>query len=48
MEHNLNDVKEIHETRDPAEVNRLLDKGWKLNYISHEPSRSRYVLVKFE
>lgn len=48
MEHSLYDVKEILETRDPEEVNRLLAAGWKLNYISHEPSRSRYVLVKFE
>ncbi|GIO36255.1 hypothetical protein J41TS12_11160 [Paenibacillus antibioticophila] len=47
MEHNLQDIKEIHETRDPDEVNRLLQEGWQLNYISHEPSRSRYVLIKF-
>ncbi|MEK5162022.1 hypothetical protein NYE69_06725 [Paenibacillus sp. FSL R5-0527] len=48
MEYNLQDIKKIHETRDPEEANRLLDEGWQLNYISHEPSRSRYVLVKFE
>ncbi|MCM3699243.1 hypothetical protein [Paenibacillus macerans] len=47
MEQGLYDVKEIHETRDLDEVNRLLAEGWKLNYISHEPSRSRYVLIKF-
>lgn len=48
MEHNLHDIKEIRETRDPEEVNRLLSEGWKLNYVSHEPSRSRYVLARFE
>lgn len=48
LEYNLQDIKKIHETRDPEEANRLLDEGWQLNYISHEPSRSRYVLVKFE
>jgi len=48
LEHNLHDIKEIRETRDPEKVNRLLSEGWKLNYVSHEPSRSRYVLVRFE
>ncbi|MGP0583659.1 hypothetical protein [Paenibacillus timonensis] len=46
MDHTLQDIKEIRETRDPDEVNRLLTEGWTLNYISHEPSRSRYVLIK--
>ncbi|GAA0390131.1 hypothetical protein [Paenibacillus motobuensis] len=48
MEHNLQDIKEIHETRDPKEANQLLQDGWVINYINHEPSRSRYVLVKFK
>ncbi len=48
MEHDLQDIKEILETRDPDEVNRLLQEGWQINYINHEPSRSRYVLIKFE
>lgn len=48
MEHNLHDIKEVRETRDPEEVSQLLNEGWVMNYISHEPSGSRYVLVKFE
>lgn len=48
MDHNLLDIKEIRETRDSEEANKLLTEGWKLNYISHEPSRSRYVLIRFE
>lgn len=48
MEHNPQDIKAIHETRNPEEVTKLLEEGWVINYISHEPSRSRYVLVKFE
>ncbi|WP_156515030.1 hypothetical protein [Paenibacillus glucanolyticus] len=48
MEQNLEDIKEIRETRDPEEVRQLLNEGWVMNYISHEPSRSRFVLVKFE
>lgn len=47
MEHSLQDITGIYETRDPEEVNRLLNEGWLINYISHEPSRSRYVLIKF-
>lgn len=47
MEHNLQDIKDIRETRDPDEASRLLKEGWMINFISHEPSRSRYVLVKF-
>lgn len=46
MEHNLHEIKEIRETRDPEEVNRLLTEGWTINYINHEPSRSRYVLIR--
>ncbi len=45
LEHNLHDIKEIRETRDPEEANRLLREGWMINYISHEPSHSRYVLI---
>lgn len=48
MDRNLQDIKEVYETRDPDEVNSLLSDGWQLTYISHEPSRSRYVLIKFE
>lgn len=48
MEHNLQEIKEVRETRDPEEVSELLNDGWVMNYINHEPSRSRYVLVKFE
>lgn len=48
MEQSLHNIKEIRETRDPEVVNQLLNEGWVMNYISHEPSRSRYVLVKFE
>jgi len=48
LDDNMQDIKEIRETRDPDEVNRLLSEGWKLNYVSHEPSRSRYVLARFE
>lgn len=47
MEHNLQDIKAVRETRDPEEVNQLLQDGWVINYISHEPSRSRYVLIRF-
>ena len=47
MEHNLQDIKEIRETKDAEEASELLAEGWQLNYISHEPSRSRYVLIKF-
>lgn len=46
MDYNLHDIKEIRETRDPDEVNRLLLEGWVLDYRSHEPSRSRYVLIR--
>lgn len=46
MDRNLQDIKQIRETRDPDEVNRLLSDGWVLDYRSHEPSRSRYVLIK--
>lgn len=48
MEHNLQDIKQVRETKDPEEASKLLAEGWQLNYISHEPSRSRYVLIKFE
>ncbi|MBQ4899315.1 hypothetical protein KB559_10750 [Paenibacillus sp. Marseille-P2973] len=48
MDFSLQDVKEAQETFSIAEVNRMLSEGWVLVYISHEPSRSRYVLVKFE
>lgn len=48
MEQSLQDIKQVHETRNPDEVNLLLKEGWVLSYISHEPSRSRYVLIKFE
>ncbi|WP_339816843.1 hypothetical protein MKZ15_15585 [Paenibacillus sp. FSL R7-0216] len=48
MNHNLQDIKEVRETKDADEVNQLLKEGWVLDYRSHEPSRSRYVLVKFE
>ncbi|WP_179015986.1 hypothetical protein [Paenibacillus sp. 79R4] len=47
MDHNTQDIKEVRETRDPGEVNQLLDAGWVISYLSHEPSRSRYVLVRF-
>lgn len=46
MEHNLQDIKDIRETRDSEEVSRLLQEGWLINFISHESSRSRYVLIK--
>ncbi|MUG45481.1 hypothetical protein [Paenibacillus woosongensis] len=46
MEHNLQDVKAIRETRDPEEATKLLEDGWVINYMNHEPSRSRYVLIK--
>lgn len=48
MENNLKDIKEVHESRNPDEVNLFLKEGWVLSYINHEPSRSRYVLIKFE
>ncbi|MGG3278839.1 hypothetical protein [Paenibacillus solani] len=48
MEQSLQNIKEIRETRDPEEVNQLLNEGWVMNFISHEPSRSRYVLLKVE
>lgn len=48
MEHNIQDIRGVCESRDPEEVSQLLNEGWIINYISHEPSRSRYVLVKFE
>ncbi len=48
MDRNLQDIKEIRETKDAAEVNQLLREGWVLDYCIHEPSRSRYVLVKLE
>lgn len=47
MENPLQEVKAIKETRDPEEVNQLLQEGWVLDFREHEPSRSRYVLVKF-
>ncbi|WP_433943407.1 hypothetical protein [Paenibacillus sp. SN-8-1] len=47
MEHNLQEAKEVRETRDPDEVNRLQKDGWVLDYRQHEPSRTRYVLIKF-
>ncbi len=48
MDHNPQDIKDVCESRDPEEVSRLLKEGWLINYISHEPSRSRYVLIKFD
>ncbi|WP_162616159.1 hypothetical protein [Paenibacillus lutimineralis] len=48
MDHNIQDIREVRETRDPEEVNQLLQDGWVINYINHEPSRSRYVLVKLK
>ncbi|MFU1797326.1 hypothetical protein ACM1RC_25905 [Paenibacillus azoreducens] len=47
MEQSLHDIKAIKETRDPEEVNRLLQEGWVIDFREHEPSRSRYVLIKF-
>lgn len=48
MEYNLQDIKKVCETRDTEELNQLLQEGWLINYINHEPSRSRYVLIKLD
>lgn len=48
MDQDIQDIKEVRELRDPLEVSRLLSEGWVMNFISHETSRSRYVLVKFK
>lgn len=48
MERNIQVITQVHETRDIDEVNKLLSEGWIINYMSHEPSRSRYVLIRFE
>lgn len=47
MEHNLHDIKEVRETRDPEKVSQLLNECWVMNYISHEPNRS-HVIMNFE
>ncbi|BFH63960.1 hypothetical protein [Paenibacillus azoreducens] len=47
MEQSLHEIKAIKETRDPEEVNKLLKEGWVIDFRQHEPSRSRYVLIKF-
>lgn len=47
MEQSLHEIKAIKETRDPEEVNQLLQEGWIIDFREHEPSRSRYVLIKF-
>lgn len=47
MEQPLHEIKAVKETRDPEEVNKLLNEGWVIDYRQHEPSRSRYVLIKF-
>lgn len=39
MEHNLQEIKKIRETRDQEEVSQLLNESWVMNY-SHEPSRA--------
>lgn len=48
LDQDIQDIKEVRELHDPIEVSRLLSEGWVMNFISHEPSRSRYVLVKFK
>lgn len=48
MELTLHEIKEVKETRDMEEVNRLLKEGWVIDYRQHEPSRTRFVLIKFE
>ncbi|WP_168928835.1 hypothetical protein [Paenibacillus dokdonensis] len=47
MEQSLQEIKAVKETRDPEEANKLLQEGWVLDFREHEPSRSRYVLIKF-
>ena len=47
MEQSLHEIKAIKETRDPEEVNQPLQEGWIIDFREHEPSRSRYVLIKF-
>lgn len=47
MEKSLHDIKAVKETRDPEEVNNLLNEGWVIDFRQHDQGRSRYVLIKF-
>jgi hypothetical protein len=42
----IQDIREVKETRKSEEVNRLINEGWLLDYREHGQGYSRYVLIK--
>lgn len=48
MDISLQDIKEAKETFSIEEVNRMLNEEWVLVFMSHESSRSRYVLIRYK
>lgn len=42
----IQDIREVKETRKAEEATRLINEGWVLDYREHGQGYSRYVLIK--